>query len=144
MDRLDLIKLAAFYDEFEKIAAEDPVLYQMLKEAGWFERLGGLTQRGAQRAGGALKRGYHQAQVTTGNIMSGHHGHGIERAMQKMPTGSPTKMVMGYLGDPHVQKSIAEHAGKGARAVGRGAQSVGRKIREAVTPTPMTQPAFAR
>jgi hypothetical protein len=134
--------LSAFYDELEKVGAAGLTPEELEKFAGVFERLGLLTQRGAGRAGGALKRGYESAQVGVGNIMSGHHGHGIEHAMQKIPTGSPSKMLMAYAGDPHVQKAVAGHVSRGAQAVGRGAQRMGRKIREAVTPAP--QPAFAR
>lgn len=133
MDRLTLIKLAAFHDELERIE----------KEARVLEALGKLTQRGARRTGKALKKGYEKAQLTAGDIMTGSHGRGFEHAMQKMPTASPLKMGLAYATDPHVQRAAAGHVAKAGRVVGRGAQSVGRGIREAVTPKPRLRPAMA-
>lgn len=134
MDRLTLIKLAAFHDELER----------MEKEARVLEALGLATQRGARKAGRVLKKGYEKAQLTAGDIMTGGHGHGIEHALQKMPTASPTKMGLAYAMDPHVQRAAAGHVVRAGSAVGRGARRVGQNIQQALTPSPAMAPAFAR
>lgn len=156
MDRQSLV---AFLDELEKIsavrqlpygleklAAQDPELfYKLLKEAGGLEYLGKLMQRrgapaiakAARKTGRAAKDVHTRAQVAAGNVMSGSHGHGLSHAAEKIPTGSTTKMVMGYASDPHVQRAAAKHVVGAGKVVGRGVKKVVGKLR------PAPQPALA-
>ena len=116
-----------------KLAAAGHSPEELEKLAGIFERMG----RGAKNL-------YERAQVGMGNLMTGAHGHGIEHALQKVPTASPSKMLMAYAGDPHVQKAVAGHVTRGARAVGRGAQQMGQRLQQAMRPAgPTPIPAFA-
>jgi len=52
--QVELVKLAAFYDELEEIAESNPELYAMLKEAGVFNFLGKGVSKGVGRAGTGL------------------------------------------------------------------------------------------
>lgn len=128
------IRLAAFFDEMEKIGAVDPALYQMLKEAGVFERLGR-----------AAKRGYEAAQVGTGNLMTGSFGHAGEHAAHKlMTTASPTKALMVAAADPHAQKAVLRGAQKAGKHVSTKARNVLERARHAVMPVgPSPVPAMA-
>ena len=105
-------------EELVKVAEYDAEVYELLKQAGVFERLG----RGAQGL-------YHRAQVGTGNLMTGHFGHAADHAMHKMmTTASPTKALMVAAADPHAQKAVL----KAGKRVGRAAKGhVQRALRRA-------------
>lgn len=61
----ELIKIAAFYDELEKIAAQNPELYELLKEAGLWSGVAGLA-RGASRGLTAAGKGLAKGTTTAG------------------------------------------------------------------------------
>lgn len=144
--------MAGFFDELEKISAmqklastglsieelikvaeHDQEIYELLKQAGVFERMG----RGAKQL-------YERAQVGTGNLMTGSFGHAGEHAAHKlMTTASPTKALLVAAADPHAQKAVL----KGARRVGTAAQGKVQQFlqhaRQAVAPGPGLVPVHA-
>jgi hypothetical protein len=129
------VKMAAFFDELEKIGGVDPFLFEMLKEAGLFEHLGKMTQRGVGRAGQAAKQGYQSAQVGTGRLMAGSFGHAGEHAAHKlMATASPTKALMIAAADPHAQRAVMRGVQKAGRHVSTKARGMLGRARHAVMP----------
>jgi hypothetical protein len=163
----ELIKVAAFYDELEKIAALNPELYELLKQAGLLGSIGGIGRgisRGLSRGAGRINdlslKGYVGAQNKL---------HGLGKQIHKMPGGKAihTGLHAGAEGTGHALSStgfdlgalqhgaeyglagMGLHAGMaGARAaapaIGRLGQRIGAGTRSLVGRLrPAAQPAMA-
>jgi hypothetical protein len=103
--QIELIKIAAFYDELEKIAALNPELYELLKEAGLLGSIGGIGRgigRGLSRGAGKINdlslKGYVGAQTRL---------HGLGNKLQHTPGGKAlhTGMHAGTHGMSHALSS---------------------------------------
>jgi len=142
-----LEKLAATglsLEELVKLAEADAEIYLLMKQAGFFSRVGRATQKGIDAAKPKLRNAYNAAQVRTGDLMQGSFGHGTEHAIQKLhTTASPTKAALVFATDPHVRKAVGEGARKAGKRVSTGAQSLLERARNAVMPSPGLRPAYA-
>lgn len=141
MDRQSLV---ALFDELEKIgqvqldleklAAANPELYQLLKEAGVLEVMGKGAKRGAEWLGRRAKSGYQTVQTELGAMQAGagryghhapvkHHlGHTVshlpEAAMAgAMKGGSPGAAALHLA--PAAVPAITHAAKAGGRAIKR-------------------------
>jgi len=114
MDRqFELIKIASFYEELEKIASCDPELYQLLKEAGWLGNAARGIGGAARRVGGA----YTHAGQTVGakmNVLATPVSKGMGKLHHKAPITSKAL----HTGMEAGQEALQHGASLGAADVG--------------------------
>lgn len=118
-------KLAATglsFDQLIKVAEFNPEIYELLKQAGIFSRMGEWMQR---KGAPGIRNAYNRAQVGMGDLMQ-RYGHGMEHGGQELLlTTSPLKGGIAALAsDPHLRADIGRVTGLTAagKAIGRGAK----------------------
>lgn len=116
--QVELVKLAAFYDELEKIAESNPELYAMLKEAGVFNFLGKGVAKGMSHAGtgiAAAAKATGKGLATAGKAVAhapGQLSHAAQLAT--VNAGNAVHGVVHHLPKPlqtgfHVGQHAIEH-----------------------------------